>query len=85
VAITPAAVEIVSAGDARVVDASGNPVVVGQSTTTARALLKDSTGSYLHDTGVRIKVGDNATAGSWSLEALNLAYQVLPGLQRRMQ
>jgi hypothetical protein len=34
---------------------------------------------------MRLRVYDNATNGSWSLEAMNLAYQLLPGLERRMQ
>jgi hypothetical protein len=66
------------------VSASGDPIAVSSQSTTARALLKDSRGDYLHDTGVRLRVSDHVAAGSWSLEGMNLAYQILPGLERRM-
>lgn len=82
--ITPAAVHILTADGDRLTTSDGDPLVIAQSSTNARALLKDSTGDFLHDTGLRLRVYDNAMDGSWSLEAMNLAYQILPGLQRRM-
>ena len=83
--ITPAASGILTADGDTVQDASGNDIVVGQESSVLRAKFKDSTGDYLEDTGMRLRVGDNASVGSWALEAMNLAYQILPGLQRRMQ
>lgn len=86
VTATPAASGIDSAGADDVTSAGGvDYIVVGQETTPIRAILQTSTGERLHDTGIRIRVGDNASNGSWSLEAMQLAYQILPGLQRRMQ
>lgn len=83
--ISPAAVQILTADGDRIVTADGDPLVISQSSTNARALLKNSSGDFLHDTGLRLRVYDNAADGSWSLEAMNLAYQILPGLERRMQ
>lgn len=62
----------------------GDDLVVSEESTILRALLKDGAGRYHHDVGIRLRVGDNAALGSWSLEAMNLAYQILPGLGRRM-
>jgi hypothetical protein len=83
--ISPAAVTLTSVEGDPIVTADGDFVAAAQSSTNARARLVNSAGRYLHDTGMRIRIFDNAQAGSWSLEAMNLAYQQLTGLQRRMQ
>jgi len=82
--ISPAAAALLSADGDAVLTADGDALVVSQASTTAKAELKNSAGRFLHDTGMRLRVFDNAADGSWSLEAMNLAYQILPGLQRRM-
>jgi hypothetical protein len=82
--ITPSQFAIITSDGGELVDASGLTISMGQTTTPARALLVDLDGQYLHDVGLRIRVGDNTSDGSWALEGINLAYQVLPGLQRRM-
>jgi DNA-binding cell septation regulator SpoVG len=83
--INPAAVTLTSVEGDLIVSADGDLVSAAQSSTNARARLVNAAGRYLHDTGMRIRIFDNAQDGSWSLEAMNLAYQQLPGLQRRMQ
>lgn len=83
--ITPAAQTILTASGDTVADVSGNDLVVSQASSLRRAIMTNSSGRLLHDEGVRLRIGDNATTGSWSLEGFNLAYQILPGLQRRMQ
>lgn len=82
--IAPAANYLVTSDGYRLTTVSGDPIVVSQASTTARAALKNSSGDFLADTGMRLRVYDNAANGSWSLEAMNLAYQILPGLGRRM-
>ena len=67
-----------------ILSSDGETLGAGEDSTTVRVLLKAS-GDYLHDEGMRLRIKDNASSGSWSLEAFNLAYQILPGLQRRMQ
>lgn len=83
--IAPAALTLVTSDGDTITSADGDSLTVAQSSTNARARLVNSTGRYLHDTGMRLRVYDNAQNGSWSLEAMNLAYQQLNGLQRRMQ
>jgi hypothetical protein len=53
--------------------------------TQDKVLLKNGTGRYLHDEGIRLRISDNASNGSWALEALSLAFQVISGLKRRSQ
>jgi len=83
--IIPAAVAILSADGDIIQSANSDGLVVAQLSTTARARLVNGRGRYLHDTTMRMRIFDDAQAASWSLEAMNLAYQQLNGLQRRMQ
>lgn len=53
--------------------------------TQKKVFLKDSTGDYPHDEGLRLKIGDNASNGSWAVEAFTLAFQILPGTGRKSQ
>lgn len=85
VTVSPAASNILTDDGDRLVSNDGDPIIVALGSTGLRVILKDSSGNYLHDEGIRIRLKDNATNGSWSIEALNLFYQILPGLQRRMQ
>jgi len=47
--------------------------------------LEGSNGDFIQDVGCRIRISDDATNGSWSLEGMTLGYQVLPGATRRLQ
>jgi len=47
-------------------------------------LLKKSTGDYMLDTGIRLRVSDNSQGASWAIEGMTLAYQSLPGHRRRL-
>lgn len=85
VTISPSAESILSFDGATIVSADGDSIIVSLLSTLARAILKDTSGNYVHDEGLRLRIGDNASTGSWSLEALNIAFQIMPGLQRRMQ
>lgn len=85
VTINPASASVLSFDGDTVVSASGDTIIVSLLSTTAMAQLKDSSGSYMHDEGLRIRVSDNSSNGSWSLEAMNVGYQTLPGTTRRMQ
>jgi len=81
---SPAPYTLLSADGDTFLTASGDSIVLASDSTQVRVVLRGSTG-YLHDTGVRLRISDNAANGSWSLEALSLAYQILPGLKRRNQ
>jgi hypothetical protein len=47
--------------------------------------LEGTNGDYVQDVGCRIRISDDSTNGSWSLEGMTLGYQVLPGATRRLQ
>lgn len=85
VLISPAAKGILSADGSTMISANSSAVVCSSQSAQVMALLHSSAGDYLHDTGIRLRVGDTASNGSWSLESFELAYQILPGLKRRMQ
>ena len=82
--LTPSAVTVLSSDGDTIVSTEPADLLVSSLSSSLRVVLKDSNGNYVHDQGIRLRIGDNAATGSWSLEGLNLAYQILPGLQRRM-
>lgn len=41
--------------------------------------------SYFHHTGVKLRVRSSSQDGGWTLKSYTFAYQVLPGLNRRLQ
>jgi len=47
--------------------------------------LEGTNGDYVQDVGCRIRISDESTNGSWSLEGMTLGYQVLTGATRRLQ
>lgn len=81
--ISPAGEAILSADGDAILSSNGDALLAGASSTGAIALFKDSNGTNLHDNGMRLRIGDNASSGSWSLEAFKLVYQSMPGLGRR--
>ncbi len=83
--INTASSHVLTSNGSRITSLTGSPIVVGSATVELRVILQDSDGKYLHHEGLRLRVGDSDDAGSWALEAMNIAYQILPGLQRRMQ
>jgi hypothetical protein len=47
--------------------------------------MEGTNGDFIQDVGCRIRISDNASNGSWSLEGMTLGFQVLPGATRRLQ
>lgn len=84
ISISPAAQSLVTSDGDTILTFNSDELLVSESSAQVQAILVTSGGDYLHDEGIRLRVGDNATTGSWSLEAFELAYQILPGLKRRM-
>jgi hypothetical protein len=82
--ISPAALELVTSDGDTITSVTGDTIVVAQASAQAMAVLKDDHGDYLHDEGMRLRIYDDASVGSWSLEGFTMAYQILPGLKRRM-
>ena len=83
VTITPDTDTLYSADGDQILTADGDSINCALDTTQARARFADANGRYLHDSGIRLRIGDAQSTASWALECITLAYQVLPGLQRR--
>lgn len=64
---------------------AGSPITVTITSSQIKTFLTKVNQEYFHDEGIRIRVSSNNTDDPWTLESMNLAYQVLPGLQRRSQ
>ena len=47
--------------------------------------MEGSNGDFIQDVGCRIRISDDSSNGSWSLEGMTLGFQVLPGATRRLQ
>ena len=72
--------------DANGVDTDdGSNVTVAFDSVQTIINLEGSNGDFVQDVGCRIRISDDATNGSWSLEGMTLGYQVLPGATRRLQ
>jgi hypothetical protein len=83
--VDPGASSLVTADGSVIQTADGSTILLSKQSAQVKALLHDASGNYLHDEGVRLRVGTNSTDGGWALEAIQLAYQLLPGLKRRDQ
>ena len=85
VVIEPAADVLISFDGSNIITANSSTIVVSARSAQATALLHTPGGRYLHDEGIRLRIGVNGTSGTWALEAMELAFQILPGLKRRLQ
>jgi hypothetical protein len=85
VLITPAADTLYTADGSQILTANGSSISVAIMSAQAKALLQSTTSSYIHDEGIRFQVGTNDTLNGWALEALEVAFQLLPGQKRRFQ
>ena len=85
VTFAPTFYSILTAGGDTIITAGGDTIVLSSASSLKRVRLQSSGGDWLHDEGIRLRVGDNASLGSWALEGMSLAYQILPGLRRRFQ
>lgn len=82
---TPDSVGVLTMSGDTLASADGDALVLAAQSTLARVKLRRTGRRYLHHRGIRIRVYDRGSTGQWSIEAMNLAYQVLPGLKRRRQ
>jgi hypothetical protein len=83
--IQPSPATILTSDGYTVVSADADSIVVSLESSQGKVILHTLNGDYLHDTGLRIRISDNDDLGSWALEAMTIAYQVLPGNNRRNQ
>jgi hypothetical protein len=80
---SPATQELATADGDLILTADGDTILVSADSALANAKFRDTNKRYLHERCIRFRVYDSAQDGSWALEAINLAYQILPGLKRR--
>jgi hypothetical protein len=80
---SPATQELATADGDLILTADGDTILVSADSALANAKFRDTNKRYLHERCIRFRVYDSAHPGSWALEAINLAYQILPGLKRR--
>jgi hypothetical protein len=85
VTASPSADALYSADGSAIITSSGSSVLIAVASAQVKNLLKTSSVDYLHDEGIRLRISSNDTNGQWALEAMELAYQILPGLKRRSQ
>ena len=81
--ITPDTDTIVTADGDTIVTAQSDEIRTAAQTSIKRVKFAKSDGRYLHDSGIRLRIGDSVSTGSWALKGTALAYQILPGLKRR--
>lgn len=82
---SPDADELITADGSLILTADGSSILAAVQSAQVKTILKTSSGDYLHDEGIRIRASSNDMNGSWALEALQVAFQMLPGLRRRSQ
>lgn len=85
VTLIPSSSTLVSADGSTILTADGSSLVMSLATAQKKALLHGPDGDYLHDEGIRLRIGASGISGGWALEAMNLAFQLMPGLKRRDQ
>jgi hypothetical protein len=70
VVVAPQASLLTTADGSIVTTADGSQIMLAASSAQTKAILHDSSGGYLHDTGISLRVGTNSTNGTWALEGL---------------
>lgn len=83
--ISPSPAFLLTSDGYSIVTDDSDPLIISLESQQGKVILHTPNGDYLHDTGLRLRVSDNDDNGDWALEALTLAYQVLPGSYRRNQ
>jgi hypothetical protein len=81
----PTAATIRTIDGSDILTADGSFIGVALLSAQIKSILHDTTGGYLHDTGMRLKISSNDQNGQWYLEAMQIAFQSLPGMNRRNQ
>ena len=77
--------QLITADGNGIETSEGSDIVVPYDSVQKIINLEGTQGDYIQDVGCRIRISDDASDGSWSLEGMTLGYQVLPGATRRLQ
>ena len=81
--LIPVGLQLITSDGNGIETSEGSDIVVPYESVQKIINLEGTTGDYIQDVGCRIRISDDAANGSWSLEGMTLAYQVLPGAARR--
>ena len=82
--LMPVGLLLITANGNGIETASNSDVVVPYESVQKIINMEGTNGDYIQDVGCRIRISDDATNGSWSLEGMTLGYQLLPGAPRRL-
>jgi hypothetical protein len=85
VLVEPDADSLLTADGSDILTASGSMILCARQSAQAKVILHTTDGDYLHDEGIRLRIKADSTNGTWALEAMELAYQILKGFKRRDQ
>ena len=85
--LVPVGLALITADGGRIVATASerSPIVTHNESTQRIIKMQSTNGYYVEDVGLRVRISDDSTDGSWSLEGMTLGYQTLPGASRRMQ
>jgi len=70
---------------AYVLTTDGDYIAAGLSPAQGKIKLIAADGRHVHSEAIRLKVSSDHVNAPWIVSAINLAYQVMPGLRRRFQ
>jgi len=62
----------------------GETIIMSTAGVHLKKLIKDGA-RYVHSEGIRFRIKDSTDSEAWAIEAFSVAYQLLPGLKRRIQ
>lgn len=85
VTVSPDADALITADGSTILTADDSSILIAILSAQGKSFLTTSSGDYLHDEGIRLRVSSNDMLGAWALEAMQLGFQLLPGLRRRSQ
>ncbi len=83
--IEPLGLQLITADGNGIQTADGSNITLPFDSVQKIINLEGSNGDYIQDVGCRIRISDDASNGSWSLEGMTLGFQVLPEATRRLQ
>mgnify|MGYP003637423553 CR=1 FL=1 len=84
-AITPLTFQLITTNGNGIDTNDGNNITVPFNSVQTIINMEGTNGGFIQDVGCRIRISDDASNGSWSLEGMTLGFQVLPGATRRLQ
>ena len=83
--IEPLGLQLITSDGNGIQTADGSNITLPFDSVQKIINLEGSSGDYIQDVGCRIRISDDASNGSWSLEGMTLGFQVLPEATRRLQ